>query len=36
MFVVVSGEEGEGRNERVGFNSIISILFLSDANIAKC
>lgn len=26
--VVASGEEGEGRNERVGFNCIISILVL--------
>lgn len=28
--MVVSGKEGEERNEREGFNCIISILFLSD------
>lgn len=27
MVVVVSGKEGDERNERVGFNYIISILF---------
>lgn len=34
--MVVSGDEGEGKNERVGFNYIISILFPSDANMARC
>lgn len=41
MVGVVSGEVGERRNERLGFNYIISILILylknrSEANMAKC